>query len=51
MQRGKRDLSKTSAPRSYKEENWGNQLIVGSQFCIGILKEGPERGKLKKLHC
>jgi hypothetical protein len=27
------------------------QLIVGRQFCTGILKEGLECGKLKNLHC
>jgi hypothetical protein len=26
-------------------------LIVDRQFCTGILKEGPDRGKLKNLHC
>jgi hypothetical protein len=27
------------------------QLLVGRQFCTGMLEEGPERRKLKNLHC
>jgi hypothetical protein len=53
MQQGK--LGVTSAVRAEelrrRELRQPVQLIVGSQFCAGILKEGPEPGKLKDLHC
>jgi hypothetical protein len=46
-------FSTRSVQSGYKEANWGNrvQLKVGSQFCTGLLTEGPECGKMNNHHC
>jgi hypothetical protein len=53
MQLAKRGVVYAVRAEELKKENWGQpvQLIVGNQLCTGILKEGPERGNLKNLHC
>jgi hypothetical protein len=53
MQRGKRGVAYPIQSEDLKIRKLGQtvQLIVGSQFCTGILKEKSERGKLKNLHC
>jgi hypothetical protein len=53
MQQEKRGVAYAVRPEELKRRKFEQpaELIGDRQFCTAVLKEGPERGKLKNLQC